>query len=126
MRHGCHRAGWRPVLGLGAALVAGSAAAQVPAPYPEVADPRLQAGREVWLGTCRECHANLLSDAPQVKSRKAWEARLAKPRSVLYQHALEGFSGPSGTEMPPRGGNARLSDEQVRAAVDYLITLIQP
>lgn len=81
-------------------------------------------GGAVWQGTCRDCHANPLSDAPQVKDAVAWEARLAKGRQALYASALGGYSGPSGSEMPPRGGNPALSDADVRAAVDHMISLV--
>lgn len=40
---------------------------------------------------------------------------------MLHAHALEGFFGTAGTMMPPRGGNAALTDAQVVAAVDYMV-----
>ncbi|MBU0601378.1 MAG: c-type cytochrome [Gammaproteobacteria bacterium] len=94
--------------------------------WPEFDDAHLQAGREVWLGTCRECHANSLSDAPQAKDRDAWRPRAAKGREALYRHALDGFEGPSGTEMPARGGNASLTDAEVKSAVDYMLKVAVP
>lgn len=94
--------------------------------WPDYEDAHLKAGREVWLGTCRECHGNPMSDAPQAKDRSAWTTRLAKGSEVLYEHALKGFEGPSGTEMPARGGNASLSDAEVRAAVDYMLKIVAP
>ena len=42
---------------------------------------------------------------------------------MLYEHALNGFFEPVDTEMPARGGNAALSDDEVRAAVDYMVAL---
>jgi cytochrome c5 len=33
----------------------------------------------------------------------------------LYEHAIKGIRA-----MPPKGGNPALSDEQVKAAVDYM------
>lgn len=94
--------------------------------FPEFDDPVLKRGRFVWLGTCEACHASALSDAPQVKDTSAWTPRLRKGREALYQSALNGFAGPSGTEMPARGGNDSLSDVDVRAAVDYMIKLVTP
>ena len=52
-----------------------------------------------------------------------WRTRLAKTRSTLYEHAIDGFYGPDDAIMPPRGGNETLTDEQVRAAVDYMAAL---
>jgi cytochrome c5 len=88
-----------------------------------VSDPHLQRGRNIWVGTCRDCHANPLSDAPQVKDRAAWNARIARGRGALVLSALNGRSGPN-ADMPPRGGNTALSDDDVRAAVDYILYLV--
>jgi cytochrome c5 len=49
---------------------------------------------------------------------------LQQDKEILYEHALRGFHGENGTEMPPRGGNAALSDDEVRAAVDYMVALV--
>jgi cytochrome c5 len=112
-------------LGLGAVLAAAVAAwAHASSPWPEFDAPQLKLGRQVWIGTCRDCHANPMSDAPQVKDKSAWAPRLSKSRATLYQSALNGFAGPNGTEMPARGGDASLTDDQVKAAVDYMVTLV--
>jgi len=42
---------------------------------------------------------------------------------VLYTHAIQGHFGPDGALMPARGGNPNLTDEQVKAAVDYMAAL---
>lgn len=79
-------------------------------------------GREIWMGTCQACHAETLSGAPLITDKAAWLPRLAKGREVLYRSALHGFVGVKGTEMPARGGNPSLTDEQVKAAVDYMVS----
>jgi len=88
--------------------------------YPQFPEPRLSAGREVWLGTCMVCHTEPASGAPQITDKAAWAPRIAKGKEALYRSALGGFTGPKGTEMPARGGNGSLSEEQVRMAVDYM------
>lgn len=93
--------------------------------YPTFDDARLQSGREVWLGTCAACHTSDFAGAPQVTDRDAWAPRLRQSKDALYQHALEGLHGEKGTEMPPRGGNPDLSDEQVKSAVDYMVALVK-
>lgn len=92
--------------------------------FPEFEGPVLKLGRTVWMGTCEACHANPMSDAPQVKQWAAWAPRVAKGREALYTSALNGFTGKSGEEMPPRGGNANLSDPEVKAAVEYILKLV--
>jgi len=55
-----------------------------------------------------------------------WMARLAKGRNALVHSALNGFTGPTGEEMPPRGGRPELTDAEVMAAVDYIISTVNP
>jgi cytochrome c5 len=93
--------------------------------YPEFDEPTLKLGRQVWLGTCEACHANSMSEAPQARNPAAWEPRIAKGRDVLYSHALNGFTGKNGEEMPPRGGNSNLSDGDVKAALEYMLKLVE-
>lgn len=104
-------------LALGLSVAAQPALAQ---PFPAYDDPVLARGRAVWIATCSACHANSMADAPQVRDPSAWKARLAKPRAALYESALRGRKDGE-LEMPPRGGNASLSDDEVRAAVDYMV-----
>lgn len=108
----------------GALLALPAAALDLTARFPVPADPAAAQGRSTWVGICRECHANSISDAPQVRSAAAWAPRLARGREALYASALNGRSGPEGTEMPPRGGIASLSDEEVKRAVDYMLFLV--
>ena len=96
-----------------------------PSKYPQFPDPRLKQGRAIWLGTCEACHANDIAGAPLVADKKAWAPRLAKGTSALYASALGGLTGPKGTQMPPRGGNGKLTDDEVKAAVDYMATIVK-
>lgn len=92
--------------------------------FPRFADDAGDRGRSVWLGTCRNCHEDGFADAPAISDAAAWAPRVAKGRAVLHVHALNGFFGPAGQMMPPRGGNPRLDDDDVRAAVDYMLRLV--
>ncbi len=91
--------------------------------FPEFEGEGLALGRSVWLENCEGCHAYGIAGAPLAGDLEDWRPRLARGRATLYEHALEGFFGPMGTMMPPRGGNESLSDEEVRAAVDYMVRL---
>ena len=53
--------------------------------------------------------------------KESWAPRIAQGNDTLYQHAIEGFSGESGF-MPPKGARMDLSDDEVRGAVDYIIS----
>ena len=48
----------------------------------------------------------------------AWSPRLAKGMAVLYD---SGVNGVPGTGMIAKGGCANCSDEEVNAAVDYMV-----
>jgi len=110
-----------------AALLFGSLAAS-PAnaqKFPDFPDPRLKQGRAIWLETCEACHANDVAGAPLVSNKAAWKPRLAKGKDKLYVSALNGLTGPKGTQMPPRGGNDKLTDDQVKSAVEYMMALVK-
>ena len=93
------------------------------ADYPEFPGERLEVGRTIWIDNCEGCHAYGIAGAPIPSNAEAWAPRIAKGADSLYQNAIEGFFGPKGTMMPARGGNDALTDEQVSAAVDYMIRL---
>lgn len=91
--------------------------------YKDFDDEHLTYGKTIWMGTCEGCHGWGVADAPIPLNYHEWEQRIAKGKDVLYQHALEGFFGPDDSMMPERGGNPSLSDDEVKAAVDYMYEL---
>ena len=115
----------RVLLAVCASCALGGGAAVAESEFPEFPGKQMQLGRRIWLDTCQVCHTTDIAGAPLVTNPAAWAPRIEKGRDVLYEHAINGFHGPMGTEMPPRGGNAQLTDEEVRAAVDYMVALVQ-
>jgi cytochrome c5 len=104
-----------------------SAAAPAPAAPPPAAAPAPVAnavGESVYKKTCAMCHAAAVAGSPKPGDKADWGPRIAQGRDVLYKHALEGFTGAKGM-MPPRGGAAALTDEEVKAAVDYMVARSQ-
>lgn len=91
--------------------------------YVEFDAAGLGHGRQVWLQNCETCHGYGVAGAPIPMRPGDWAARVDKPRELLYGHAIEGFFGPEDTLMPARGGNEKLSDEEVMRAVDYMVEL---
>lgn len=106
------------------AFLAACAGAARAGPPPVLAGH--EQGRTVWTGTCEVCHAEPASGAPQLGDAEAWAPRIAKGTTILHQHAVAGFVGPKGDEMPARGGNASLTDSQIQAAVDYMVAASKP
>ena len=78
-------------------------------------------GKSMYNKTCALCHAAGVAGAPMPGNKDDWGPRIAQGKDMLYQHAIEGYTGQKGM-MPPRGGNAALSDDEVKAAVDYMVS----
>jgi cytochrome c5 len=87
----------------------------VPADGIAVASNR-QIGREVFLQNCAACHVSGVAQAPRVSVLAEWEPRLAAGRQSLMNSVLRGKGG-----MPPKGGNASISDGEATAALDYIV-----
>ena len=110
---------------------AAAPAEAAPAPAPEAAAAATDGaasgddvGKKVFGATCALCHASGLAGAPKPGDKADWGPRIAQGKDTLYKHALEGYNGNAGA-MPARGGNASLSDEDVKAAVDYMVAQSQ-
>jgi cytochrome c5 len=98
------------------------AAAPAPAPAPEPVVAENVLGKSVFNKTCSLCHAAGVAGAPKPGDTADWGPRIAQGNDLLYKHAMEGFTGAKGM-MPARGGNAALTDDEVKAAVDYMVGL---
>lgn len=116
-----------PKVGAAGDTVAASAAASAPEPASTVtADAGTQVasgrGQEVFEQSCKACHGatSPIPGAPKVTKNDEWKERIAQGENVLIKHAIEGFTGKGGM-MPAKGGNASLSDEDVKAAVQYMV-----
>ena len=88
-----------------------------PAPEPVATT---MSGPQVYNEACLMCHGAGIGGAPILGDTEQWTARIAQGNELLVQHAIEGFSGSTGF-MPPKGGRMDLSDEEVSAAVDYMV-----
>lgn len=91
--------------------------------YHAFQDEHLSQGRVIWLDSCEGCHGWGVADAPIPMHPEEWKPRLEKPIDTLYKHAINGFFGEDDSMMPARGGNPKLSDFEVKSAVDYMANL---
>jgi cytochrome c5 len=66
------------------------------------------------------CHATGVTGAPMFKEKERWATIAAQGLSVLKEHATKGFQGKQGL-MPPKGGFADLSDEDIENAIKYMV-----
>ncbi len=76
-------------------------------------------GRDVFLQNCAKCHVNGVAQAPRISSSEEWEPRLQGGRQGLLNSVLRGKGG-----MPPKGGNASITDEQAIDATDYIVSRV--
>jgi cytochrome c5 len=99
-----------------------AAAAPAPAASAPAAAPAkgasADAGKALYTATCSACHGAGIAGAPKFGDKAAWAPRVKQGSAVLYEHALKGFQGKAGV-MPPKGGSTA-SDDEVKAAVDYM------
>lgn len=110
------------VLLMGDAELAAAAAAAVAAPQPVAT---VMTGPQVYNAACIVCHQpGATTGAPTLGDAAAWAPRIAQGKETLYMHALQGYQGEKGF-MPPKGGRVDLSDDEIKAAVDYLVEQVQ-
>jgi cytochrome c5 len=83
-----------------------------PEPTPEI----LARGKAVYASDCAICHDTGVTGAQKLTDTAAWSALIQQGKEYLYKAAIEGTLG-----GPPRGGNDKLSDADVKAAVDYMV-----
>ena len=74
-------------------------------------------GKAVYDQTCHVCHGTGVAGSPKFGDKAAWAPRIATGTPALYNAALHGLNA-----MPPKGGNTSLTDAQVKAAVDYMVS----
>lgn len=97
-----------------------TATATASAPAAETATATASdAGEKLYGQTCKACHDAGLLGAPKPGDKENWKPRIAQGKDTLYKHAIEGFTGKTGA-MPAKGGSAA-SDDEVKAAVDYMV-----
>ncbi len=110
------------------------AAAPAPAPAPAAEAPAAAAaapvagtasagdlvkGEEVYKATCVACHGSGVMGAPKLGDKAAWEPRIAAGKDTIYANSINGIK-----MMPPKGGNPSLKDEDVKAAVDFMLSKV--
>ena len=78
-------------------------------------------GVKVYQSACIACHGAGIAGAPRVGDAPAWAARISAGNETMYANAINGFQGATGM-MPGKGGNPTLSDEEVKAAVDHMVS----
>jgi len=74
-------------------------------------------GKKVYDGVCTACHSTGAAGAPKFGDKAAWAPRIATGMDTLLNVALHGKGA-----MPAKGGNPALSEAEIRAAIDYMVS----
>lgn len=81
-------------------------------------------GKEIYGNLCHSCHETGAGGSPKLSDKVHWAPRVAEGLATLQKHAIEGYTGSSGM-MPARGGNPSLTDEQVKATVEWMVSQVK-
>jgi|TARA_B100000700_G_C14677199_1_gene683626 cytochrome c5 len=92
---------------VGAVHIAGAAAA---------APAGALSGEDVYNKACVACHGAGVLGAPRLQNAADWKPRLEQGFDTVLSHAINGFNA-----MPPRGTCGTCSDDDIKAAIEYMI-----
>lgn len=77
-------------------------------------EPR--SGDQVYNSACLACHSTGVAGAPKVGDKAVWSTRNANGVDGLLANAIKGINA-----MPPRGACANCSDDELKAAIEYML-----
>jgi cytochrome c5 len=80
----------------------------------------LSNGEKIYAAHCKLCHEPGIAGAPKLTDAKAWQARGKQGIAALVEHAIKGYK-----TMPPRGGCVKCTNEDINAAVEYMLKQVQ-
>ena len=74
-------------------------------------------GKAVYDKVCHVCHAAGVAGAPKLGDKAAWAPRIKEGMDTLVQSVTKGKGA-----MPPKAGNASLTDAELRAGVEFMVS----
>jgi cytochrome c5 len=99
-------------------VVAAATPAAPAAPAAASSDTGAMSGEQIYEATCKLCHSAGVAGAPKFGDKAAWEPRLTQQGfDTLVSTAISGKGA-----MPPKGGNAKLSDAEIKSAIEYMLS----
>jgi len=102
-----------------APAAAAAAAAQAPAPEQKTAAVN-PAGEQLYKTVCFACHATGVANAPKFGDKAAWAPYISTGMDAMVKVAMTGKGA-----MPPKGGAANASEDDIRAAVQFMVNAAQ-
>lgn len=94
-----------------------TAVAAAPAKPAAGAKPAVADGKAVYQKTCVACHAVSVAGSPPLGDKAAWAPRIQTGMDSMVQSVIKGKGA-----MPPKGGNAALTEAEARAAVEFMVS----
>ena len=73
-------------------------------------------GEQVVAQVCAGCHQAGVLGAPKIGDKASWQSRTGQGLDTLVKHSIDGIG-----QMPARGGNPDLSDDEIHAAVEDML-----
>jgi len=95
-----------------------------PAPSKSITKPVSvnMSGEQVYNSSCQNCHATGAAGSPKLDDVVNWKPRIAKGVDALYQSAIMGVPA---TAMMPKGTCRKCTDDELRAAVDFMVSKVK-
>ncbi|MBU2879073.1 MULTISPECIES: c-type cytochrome [Alteromonadaceae] len=75
-----------------------------------------RSGEDIYNTACFACHASGVLNAPKLHDAADWSPRLEKGIDEVLHNALNGLGS-----MPPRGTCGDCSDDDIKAAIEFMI-----
>ena len=73
-------------------------------------------GQKIYQASCQACHVAGVAGAPKLGDKDAWAPRIAKGNDALLSSVKNGLNA-----MPPKGGCMSCSEDELRAAMEYMV-----
>lgn len=76
-----------------------------------------RSGKEIYDGACVACHTSGVLGSPKLQVAADWQPRLdEKGYDQIWKNAINGINA-----MPAMGACADCSDDDIKAAIDYML-----
>ncbi len=90
------------------------------APQPTEPVATVRPGEGLYNSVCQACHVAGVAGAPKTGDAAAWAPRISNGKDYLYNSVINGKN-----MMPARGGATNASDDDIKAAVDFMLSKVQ-
>lgn len=93
---------------------------EAPVVVAAVAEETVGGGEQIVTQVCSMCHSSGMMSSPKLGNKADWAPRIEQGVDALYNNAINGIN-----MMPARGGRPDLSDDDIKAAVDHMLSLVK-